>query len=413
MRALQRYLDAAGYDTTADGQFGPATRRSVMAFESAEQRRVNGRASRAEQRMVRARAASRGSDEAPSVAPTEKAYINSDGLAVAPASAPDEVKAIIAAGNAIATKPYKYGGGHSRWNDSGYDCSGSVSYVLHAAGLLRPALDSTGFMSWGERGRGTWVTIRSNPEPRLHDRRRPALRHERPQETGNRWSEQMRSAAATAGATPTDSRREPMAVAVLLLLLLSAFAGLAAGRRRAVIPAVGGDPVRAAGRRRDRRPRAARRGRPGRRACTCTGWWPRSRRRRQARAAPTRAASARARSCAPARARLALRVRAAVLRRVLGVAQRLAQVLLREVVEVALDLVRLLADVLARLVDLIAASSSPQAATGCTGRPRERETSESWGGAREAAYPGSEESTRYARGSHAFGPARIVHPTGT
>src|SRR3954452_24801365 len=57
VRALQRYLDRTGYDTTADGAFGPATRRSQMAFERAEQRRVNGRASRAEQRMVRARAA--------------------------------------------------------------------------------------------------------------------------------------------------------------------------------------------------------------------------------------------------------------------------------------------------------------------------------------------------------------------
>ena len=148
VRALQRYLDTAGYDTTADGQFGPATRRSVMAFESAEQRRVNGRASRAEQRMVRARASSAADDQEPSDTPaTEKAYIGSDGLAVAPASAPAEVQAIIEAGNAIATKPYKYGGGHTRWNDTGYDCSGSVSYVLHAAGLLDRALDSTGFMS--------------------------------------------------------------------------------------------------------------------------------------------------------------------------------------------------------------------------------------------------------------------------
>ena len=161
VRVLQRYLDQAGYDTTADGQFGPATRRSVMSFESAEQRTVNGSASRGEQRMVRARAsAAGGDDDEPSESPTEKAYIGSDGLAVAPSSAPDEVQAIIEAGNAIARKPYKYGGGHARWNDSGYDCSGSVSYVLHAAGLLNRALDSTDFMSWGEAGRGTWITIR-------------------------------------------------------------------------------------------------------------------------------------------------------------------------------------------------------------------------------------------------------------
>jgi hypothetical protein len=203
VRALQRYLDTAGYDTTADGQFGPATRRSVMAFESAEQRRVNGRASRAEQRMVRARASSAADDEEPSDTPaTEKAYIGSDGLAVAPASAPAEVRAIIEAGNAIATKPYKYGGGHTRWNDSGYDCSGSVSYVLHAAGLLDRALDSTGFMSYGERGRGTWVTIRSNPSHAYMIVAGLRFDTSARRQTGNRWSEQMRSASGYRGRHP-------------------------------------------------------------------------------------------------------------------------------------------------------------------------------------------------------------------
>jgi cell wall-associated NlpC family hydrolase len=203
VRALQRYLDVAGYDTTADGQFGPATRRSVMAFESAEQRRVNGRASRAEQRTVRARASTAAGDEEPTDAPaTEKAYLGSDGLAVAPASAPPEVQAIIEAGNAIATKPYKYGGGHTRWNDSGYDCSGSVSYVLHAAGLLDRALDSTGFMSWGERGRGTWVTIRSNPDHAYMIVAGLRFDTSARRQTGNRWSEQMRSASGYRGRHP-------------------------------------------------------------------------------------------------------------------------------------------------------------------------------------------------------------------
>jgi cell wall-associated NlpC family hydrolase len=196
VRALQRYLDAAGYDTTADGQFGPATRRSVKSFEAAEQRRVNGRASRAEQRMVRARASAAADDQEPSDTPaTEKAYIGSDGLAVAPSSAPAEVQAIIEAGNAIATKPYKYGGGHTRWNDTGYDCSGSVSYVLHAAGLLTRALDSTGFMSYGERGRGTWVTIRSNPSHAYMIVAGLRFDTSARRQTGNRWSEQMRSAS--------------------------------------------------------------------------------------------------------------------------------------------------------------------------------------------------------------------------
>jgi hypothetical protein len=202
VRALQRYLDQAGYDTTADGQFGPATRRSVMSFESAEQRTVNGAASPGEQRMVRARAGAAGSGDEPSDAPTEKAYIGSDGLAVAPSSAPDEVRSVIEAGNAIATKPYKYGGGHSRWNDSGYDCSGSVSYVLHAAGLLSRALDSSGFMSWGEAGRGTWITIRSNPGHAYMIVAGLRFDTSARSRTGTRWSEQMRSARGFRGRHP-------------------------------------------------------------------------------------------------------------------------------------------------------------------------------------------------------------------
>jgi peptidoglycan hydrolase-like protein with peptidoglycan-binding domain len=202
VRALQRYLDRAGYDTTSDGQFGPATRRSVMAFEAAEERRVNGAASRGEQRMVQARASAAGSQDEPSEAPAEKAHIGGDGLAVAPASAPDEVKAIVEAGNAIATKPYKYGGGHGRWNDSGYDCSGSVSYVLHAAGLLGRALDSSGFMSWGDAGRGTWVTIRTNPGHAYMIVAGLRFDTSARSRTGTRWSEQMRSASGFRGRHP-------------------------------------------------------------------------------------------------------------------------------------------------------------------------------------------------------------------
>ena len=94
------------------------------------------------------------------LAPGDTAQIGPDGLAIAPASAPDPVKAIIAAGNQIASKPYKYGGGHGKWNDSGYDCSGSVSYALHGAGLLDRARCPPGdFESWGDPGPGQWVTI--------------------------------------------------------------------------------------------------------------------------------------------------------------------------------------------------------------------------------------------------------------
>jgi peptidoglycan hydrolase-like protein with peptidoglycan-binding domain len=201
VRLLQRYLDKAGYDTAADGAFGPRTRRSMTRFERTEQRRVNGRASRAEQRIVRARASAAVPEE-PTAPATEEAYLNSSGLAVAPASAPDEVKAIIDAGNAIAKKPYKYGGGHARWNDTGYDCSGSVSYVLHAAGLLSRALDSTEFMTWGNRGRGAWVTVRTNPSHAYLIVAGLRFDTSALRATGNRWTEQMRSASGFTGRHP-------------------------------------------------------------------------------------------------------------------------------------------------------------------------------------------------------------------
>jgi hypothetical protein len=85
------------------------------------------------------------------------------GVAYAPAYAPPQVQRAIWAGNQIRKKPYVYGGGHGVWKDFGYDCSGSVSYVLHAAGLLKTSMDSTGFESWGRSGSGHWITVYTNP----------------------------------------------------------------------------------------------------------------------------------------------------------------------------------------------------------------------------------------------------------
>ena len=167
VRVLQQLLTRWGLPTEIDGQFGQHTKLRVRSWERNSSRPIDGRVSRADAAALRG-AVERGErlpgsePEEPDVttqaAPTEKATIGADGLALAPAAAPAEVKAIIAAGNEIASKPYKYGGGHGRWRDSGYDCSGSMSYALHGAGLLDDALDSTGFMSWGEAGKGTWVT---------------------------------------------------------------------------------------------------------------------------------------------------------------------------------------------------------------------------------------------------------------
>jgi cell wall-associated NlpC family hydrolase len=94
--------------------------------------------------------------------PNPNLPVNPGGMAQAPAGAPGAVKQVIAAGNAIAGLPYLWGGGHGSFNAQGYDCSGSVSYALAAAGLLSSPLDSTGFMSWGESGPGKWITVYAN-----------------------------------------------------------------------------------------------------------------------------------------------------------------------------------------------------------------------------------------------------------
>jgi hypothetical protein len=96
--------------------------------------------------------------------PHGKATLLPNGQAIAPTDAPPQVQAVIAAGNRIATLPYKYGGGHKlSFRDTGYDCSGSVSYALHGGGLLTSPLDSSSFMSWGDPGEGSWITIYTNP----------------------------------------------------------------------------------------------------------------------------------------------------------------------------------------------------------------------------------------------------------
>jgi hypothetical protein len=82
-----------------------------------------------------------------------------DGSAAAPADAPEPVKQAIYAANRIQDKPYRYGGGHAKVEDTGYDCSGTISYALIHAGLLDSPLASGPFMRWGERGRGQWITV--------------------------------------------------------------------------------------------------------------------------------------------------------------------------------------------------------------------------------------------------------------
>jgi hypothetical protein len=140
------------------------------------------------------------SDPVPMVAPGSKATLLPDGSAAAPADAPPAVQQAIFAANKLLDKPYKYGGGHAKVEDSGYDCSGTVSYALLAAGALKGPLDSSSFMRWGLKGKGQWITVYTNPGHayamiaglRLDTsaygvRARAAKRIERVTERGPRW----------------------------------------------------------------------------------------------------------------------------------------------------------------------------------------------------------------------------------
>ena len=82
-----------------------------------------------------------------------------NGRAIAPLNAPPAVKKVIAAANKIRTKPYVWGGGHGRWWDRGYDCSGAVSFALRGGKLISSPMPSGPMMRWGERGLGRWITV--------------------------------------------------------------------------------------------------------------------------------------------------------------------------------------------------------------------------------------------------------------
>ena len=95
-------------------------------------------------------------------APPGRAVLAADGHALAPLDAPPAVRRVIAAANRIRTRPYVWGGGHGRWWDRGYDCSGAVSFALHGGELLDSPLPSGPMMSWGAAGLGRWITVFAN-----------------------------------------------------------------------------------------------------------------------------------------------------------------------------------------------------------------------------------------------------------
>ena len=171
--ALQRELGIG-----ADGIFGPATEAAVKRFQSSHGLTADG-----------------------IVGPATWAALGHSGRTVilkrrrSNGGGGDVVARVVRAANRIAGKPYKYGGGHGRWNDSGYDCSGSVSYALHGGGLLSSALTSGGFMRWGAPGRGRRITIYASPSHvyMVIDGRRFDTTGR--SETGSRWQASDRSSA--------------------------------------------------------------------------------------------------------------------------------------------------------------------------------------------------------------------------
>jgi cell wall-associated NlpC family hydrolase len=164
VRVLQSWLSKLGFRTSIDGTFGRNTRWNMRRWEQKEGLNIDGRLSTSDAALLRKRMEARfPARKTTEVTPGGKARMASDGLhAVAPADAPAEVQEAIAAANEIVGKPYKYGGGHGSFRDSGYDCSGTVSYALHGAGLLSRPMDSSELAGYGSRGRGSWITVFGN-----------------------------------------------------------------------------------------------------------------------------------------------------------------------------------------------------------------------------------------------------------
>lgn len=182
VRVLQDFLTRAGFATPIAGVFGTITERNVRRFERKYHLKLDGVVDAFFVREIRNVVATSTTGTAGDTAsggsswigsskpttpkastkttpPTGKSRINPDGTATAPAGSPAVVTAVVAAANKIIDRPYIWAGGHARWNDAGYDCSGAVSFALHGGGLLSSPEDSTGFETFGSPGPGRWITI--------------------------------------------------------------------------------------------------------------------------------------------------------------------------------------------------------------------------------------------------------------
>ena len=143
-----------GYKTPVSGQFGTRTQKSVIKFQQSWGLRPSGQVGKKTGQALGSKVAM-----IDKVKPNGRTQINRDGTADAPSNAPAVVRWVVSAANHILHSSYCYAGGHGSWKSSCYDCSGSVSYALHGAGLLNMAEPSGSLESYGAPGKGRWISV--------------------------------------------------------------------------------------------------------------------------------------------------------------------------------------------------------------------------------------------------------------